>query len=203
MSGNEKSRGHCPRTHVVSFYVSADAWEMDLALDSFSKIFACVHSLNRNSPDDNQVALDLPEYRMPEKGDKSTVNSNRMIGRHIQVWGSQDALSRLFSDSRLAFLLSVGQVNAASIQEASDTPLYGLRRVRAGEKKTPAGLERARRRRLRRGHADVAVASKSDEKTFSKETGTIRVFSLKGFVVEMKRELLGDRVCVSSYGLMV
>lgn len=139
------NRGLCPRTHVLALYLPSDVIEMGVAPDVFQAVFAAVHSTNRNSPDEDRLALDLPGFSPDAQG------ALRM-GRKVFVYGSQEALGRVSRDGRLTRAVLSGQAIAQPIRPITDDDgIFGLKRIRQGEKSTPAGLARARRRLEKRG----------------------------------------------------
>lgn len=145
MSSVEISRGLCPRTHVMTLSIPSDVIEMGVSPEVFRAVFSSVHSTNRNSPDDDRLALDLPNFSPQMQG-------ALRIGRSISIYGTEAALQRVLRDSRLKSEISSGKAICGPIRPVTtDDPAFSLVRVRTGEKSTRGGQERARRRVEKRG----------------------------------------------------
>lgn len=151
--------GTCHPKFRLRFAPAAEALQMGAGPDIYRGIFAAVHHANRRSTRDDLAAIVLPGARVTGEVAKGEQGFGD-LGNTVVVFGSEDLLKRIESDSRLAKYIDNGALKTRLREVDAEEGEEGvaLTRIRSWEKKTEGWRRRNDARRARRAEHIAATA---------------------------------------------
>ncbi|MEH6786876.1 MAG: type I-F CRISPR-associated endoribonuclease Cas6/Csy4 [Paracoccus sp. (in: a-proteobacteria)] len=195
--------GTCDPKFRLKFTPAPEALQMGAGPDIYRGIFAAVHHANRRSTKDNLAAIVLPGARLTGEVAKGEQGFGD-LGNSVVVFGSEDLLKRIKSDTRLAKHLGNGALKTRLREVDAEEGEEGvaLTRIRSWEKKTEGWHQRNEARRARR--AEHIAKTANTQEGYAKP-------ARRDFFVQMGRASLdlavhrgvyrGGTVEVNTYGL--
>ncbi|MCW3784383.1 type I-F CRISPR-associated endoribonuclease Cas6/Csy4 [Defluviimonas salinarum] len=195
--------GLCRVEGLLALAPAQAVFELGAGPDVIRDIFAAVHAVNRHAPSDDYLALALPEMVSGRGFDA--------LGRSVEVFGSERALSRLMTEAQFRKLLSRGMLPSRQrireINFAEGDCGTWLARTRSGEKESEGWKAKDARRRERRADHIASVAGRFPDAQAAERADRKRDLYLRlpsGVFLAMRRGVApwtGQPVIVSSYGL--
>ncbi|MCE6958519.1 hypothetical protein LAZ40_05575 [Cereibacter sphaeroides] len=203
MSALNQGLGVCKVEGRLALTVSLAAAQLGAAPEAFRAAFSAVHSVNRRGPEDDRVAIALPEMG---RGFGMAV-----LGRSIELFGSESALRAVLDDLRIRSIVGRGMVergiSVTPVSLAEGAEGCWLARTRRGEDCTKESMARQQRRDERRRAHIEATAGRFIPGKGPKPEAPKRDLFLKldgGLVLHMSRGRgiwMNDPILVTTYGL--